>query len=283
VRKAFKLLVPRVLALSMNQLTLLVNTFIASFLMTGSITIYYLADNLQALPLGIIAISFAITSFATLSELAIESDKSLFAKEITRVMHQVLYLVIPATLGILLLRKEIIDVILVSGKFSASDALITQNVLSVMLFSLFAQSLIPILSRGFYAYHDTKTPLKAGIIATILSIGGSLILAFYYKLGIMGITAAYSAGGVLFFVLLYVLMKRKIQQDLLDWMNIMKMIAASIVMIMVVNLLRMYIPYDVNMIQKITILVILALTGMIVYLALSFMFDIPERRMILRK
>lgn len=282
VRKAFKLLVPRVLALSMNQLTLLVNTFIASFLMTGSITIYYLADNLQALPLGIIAISFAITSFATLSELAIEPDKSLFAKEISRVMHQVLYLVIPATLGMLLLRKEIIDVILVSGKFSASDALITQNVLSIMLFSLFAQSLIPILSRGFYAHHDTKTPLKAGVIATIFSIGGSLVLAFYYKLGIMGITAAYSAGGILFFVLLYVLMRKKIQYDLLNWINIMKMISASIGMIFVVNLLRIYMPYGMDITQRITVVAVLILAGMIVYFALSSLFNIPERRMILR-
>jgi len=68
VREAFRLIIPRVLGLSLTQLTLLVNTLIASFLMTGSITIFYLSDNLQALPLGIIAISFAITSFASLSE-----------------------------------------------------------------------------------------------------------------------------------------------------------------------------------------------------------------------
>ena len=92
VRRAFKLIVPRVLGLSLNQLTLLVNTLIASFLMTGSITIFYLSDNLQALPLGIIAISFAITSFATLSELATEEDPKPFRNEIRRVMQQVLFL-----------------------------------------------------------------------------------------------------------------------------------------------------------------------------------------------
>jgi len=70
IRKAFTLMIPRVLGLSLNQIGLLVNTLIASFLMTGSITIFYLADNLQSLPLGLIGVSFAITSFATLSDIS---------------------------------------------------------------------------------------------------------------------------------------------------------------------------------------------------------------------
>ena len=283
VRKAFRLLIPRVLALSMNQITLLVNTFIASFLMTGSITIYYLSDNLQALPLGIIAISFAITSFATLSELAIEPDKSLFAKEIGRVMQQVLFLIIPATLGMLVLRKEIIDVILVSGKFSQSDALITQNVFAIMLTSLFAQSLIPILSRGFYAHHDTRTPLNAGLIAAIISIGGSLVLAFVYHFGVIGITIAYSAGGILSFILLYVFMFRKIRITLIAWANVIKMIVASLIMSVCIGALRLRIPFAGRLIEKAIALGILIAVGMAVYFALSILFKIPERRMILRK
>ena len=283
VREAFRLIIPRILGLSLNQLTLLVNTLIASFLMTGSITIFYLSDNLQALPLGIIAISFAITSFATLSELATESSKEPFTNEIRRVMQQILFLIIPATLGMLVLRSEIIDVILVSGKFSAEDAKITGTVLGFLLISLFAQSLIPILSRGFYAYHNTKTPVLTGLAGAIVSILGSLIFALYLGFGISGIAIAFSAGAILNFVLLHIYMRKKLDGTILDWKNISKMIFSGIVMTLVVALARQWIPYVGGLGQKIIILIAFIAIGMIVYFAMSVLFNIPERKMVLRQ
>ncbi|MFH0820233.1 MAG: murein biosynthesis integral membrane protein MurJ, partial [Candidatus Peregrinibacteria bacterium] len=125
VRNAFKLMGPRVLGLSLSQITMMVTTLIASFLATGSITIFYLADNLQNLPIGLIGISFAITSFATLSELASEPTPEAFTLELRRVMQAILFLIIPATVGMLLLRHEIVDVILLAGKFTAQDAELT--------------------------------------------------------------------------------------------------------------------------------------------------------------
>lgn len=216
VRKAFKLIVPRILGLSITQLTLIVNTLIASFLVTGSITVFYLADNLNAVPLGMIGISFAITSFATLSELASEPTADKFTKEIRRVSGQVLFLVLPATVGMFLLRKEIIDVILVSGKFTATDAAMTASVLGFLLMSLFAQSLIPLFARGFYAYHDTKTPLLSGFIGASVSILGSLFLAFVLDAGIEGIAFAFSTGHIINFLLLYFVMCKKVGCKALD-------------------------------------------------------------------
>jgi putative peptidoglycan lipid II flippase len=228
VRKAFKLIVPRVIGLSLSQITLIINTLIASFLMTGSITIFYFADNLQAVPLGIIGISFAITSFATLSELAMEKTPNAFVAEISRVAHRVLFLIIPATLGILFLREKIIDVILVAGKFTASDAIILQAVLGFLLISLFAQSLIPLFSRGFYAYHNTKTPVLTALLGSIVSVGGSYFLAIRLGMGVVGIGIAFSAGNILNFVLLYILMCGKCKQGIFDWLNIFKMILAGV-------------------------------------------------------
>jgi putative peptidoglycan lipid II flippase len=283
VREAFRLLIPRILGLSLTQLTLLVNTLIASFLMTGSITIFYLSDNLQALPLGIIAISFAITSFATLSELATELTTDAFAMEIKRVMQQVLFLIIPATLGMLILRSEIIDVILVSGKFSASDANITQMVLGFLLISLFAQSLIPLLSRGFYAYHNTKTPVLTALVGAIISIGGSVLLALYMDFGIIGIAIAFSFGMIANFTLLYLSMQKKLARDVLDWLNVLKMIFSGLVMAVAVALARQWLTFDGTLIQKISVLAIFTLIGMAVYFIMASLFDVPERKMIWRQ
>lgn len=283
VREAFRLIIPRILGLSLNQLTLVINTLIASFLMTGSITIFYLSDNLQALPLGIIAISFAITSFATLSELATEPTTESFAMEIKRVMQQILFLIIPATLGMLMLRSEIIDVILVGGRFSASDAKITETVLGFLLISLFAQSLIPILSRGFYAYHNTKTPVYTALVGAVVSIGGSIILALRFGFGIAGIAIAFSAGAILNFILLYIFMRRKLVQYILDWANVLKMIFSGLIMVIAVALCRQWTPFDGTLIQKIGILALITLIGTIVYFVMATALNIPERKMVWRQ
>ncbi len=280
VREAFKLLVPRVLGLSLNQLTLIINTLIASFLATGSITVFYLADNLQAVPLGIIAISFAITSFATLSELASEPSTEKFAKEIQRVMQQVLFLIIPATLGILILRDEIIDVILVAGKFTATDARLTSGVMAFLLISLFAQSLIPLLARGFYAYHDTKTPLITGALGAMVSIGGSIFLAIAMGYGIVGIAMAFSIGTILNFVLLYLFMVLKVKRDLLDWKHISKMITCSLIMSFGVIYAKGLMDYPVSIIDKIISLSVLAAIGVVIYFATAKIAKIPELNML---
>ncbi|MBN1258139.1 polysaccharide biosynthesis C-terminal domain-containing protein, partial [Candidatus Peregrinibacteria bacterium] len=234
--------------------------------------------NLQALPLGMIAISFAITSFATLSELAAEPTHEKFAGEIKRVMQKVLFLIIPSTLGMLVLRKEIIGFILGYGKFSATDAAMTATVLSFLLISLFAQSLIPILSRGFYAYHNTKTPVWTALAGAIVSVGGSAILAIGLGWGIMGIAVAYSAGGILNFLLLYIFMHRKIKLDILDWRNVMKMLAASLIMALVVFIAKAWAPPDGRFVEHAGILLLLAGLGACTYFIAAHFMRIPERK-----
>lgn len=283
VKKAFKLIIPRILGLSINQLTLIINTLIASFLMSGSITIFYLADNLQAVPLGMIGISFAITSFATLSELASESDKEPFANEIRRVMGQVLFLIIPATIGILTLRHEIISVILQYGKFTADDAVLTAQVLSFLLISLFAQSLIPILARGFYAFHNTKIPLFTGFIGASLSIGGSLILGLGMNMGITGVAIAFSLGNITNFFLLHLLMHQKLSYDIIHWGNVLKMVIASIIMGVVLSMAKNTIGFGNGTMAHIGYLAFYVITGILIYFGLAGFLKLPQIQVILKR
>lgn len=283
VWRAFKLIIPRVVGLSVTQLTLLVNTLIASFLATGSITIFYLADNFQALPLGMIGISFAITSFATLSELATEKTTKPFAKEISKVMGQILFLVIPATVGMLVLRTEIISTLLEYGKFTAEDTLLMAQVMGFLLISLFAQSLIPLLGRGFYAFHNTKTPVVAGIIGSALSIIGSYLLGIRLEYGIVGIAIAFSLGAILNAGLLAHLMQAHLKQRLFDWLNIVKMIGLSLVMGGVVFLLKNSLPYEGPFLYQISLLVGYTLVGILVYFALAHTFRLRELEVALKR
>lgn len=281
VRQAIKLIIPRVVGLSLTQVTLVINTLIASFLATGSITIFYLADNLQAVPLGIIGISFAITSFATLSELAMEETPKAFVTEIRRVGQQVLFLIIPATLGMIFLRSKIIDVILVAGKFTAGDAAILGNVLCFLLVSLFAQSLIPLFSRGFYAYHNTKTPVLTALVGSAVSIGGSGLLALVYGMGVMGIAIAFSVGSILNFGLLYVLLRNQCGERIFDWLNILKMLLAGGFMYSALYVVSQYVTYGGRLMDRMGILALLTLVGMLSYFMGAHLLKIRELKMIL--
>lgn len=276
VKEAIRLMGPRILGLSINQLTLLVNTLIGSFLMTGSIAIFNLADNLQSLPLGLVGISFAITSFATLSELATEPTPEQFSREIRRVVNQILILIIPATLGMLVLRNEIIDVILVGGRFSSADALLTSRVLAYFLISLFAQSLIPLLSRGFYAYHNTRTPVVTALIGAFISIAGSLLFGLYLNYGIAGVAISVSAGNLLNWFLLHVRMARHLKQNIVDGVNLFKILFSSVLMAAAVLWVKQWIPFEGSLLQKIGWLLIPTVIGLVVYFLLGLLLRIQR-------
>lgn len=281
VRQSFRLMMPRVLSTSMYQISQLIYTQIASFLTVGSISILYYANNLYALPLGIVAVSFSVTSFATFSEFALEKNTQLFADEIKRVMQQVLFLVLPATVGMLLLRDPIIEVILLTGKFTVEDASLTSNVLFVLLFSLFTHSLNLLLVRGFFAYHDTKTPFYANLIGALFGI----ILAYFLSgsLGIVGIAIGISFSNILTFIFLYFWMRQKVQHPLLNVVNVLKISISSVVMGGGVYLFQLIFKIPDLVWTKVLYLILLIFVGLLLYLLMAHCFKIPERQMLLKQ
>lgn len=276
VRKAFKLIIPRILGLSLTQLTLIINTLIASFLITGSITIFYLADNLQAIPLGLIGLAFAITSFATLSELADEPTPEKFAAELRRVMGQVLFLILPATVGLYLIHEAFIEFFLLYGKFTARDAALVSDVFSWLILSLFAQSLIPLLARGFYAYHDTKTPLGAGVGGALTSILGSLFLALYLEMGIVGIAVAFTAGNIFNFFYLLRRMTKKTRAKLIDLSQLFRMLIASMGMGVAVHLTKQMVPFGGSFAFQVAVILFYLGMGTVVYFGLAWALKLPQ-------
>ncbi|MBI5411619.1 murein biosynthesis integral membrane protein MurJ [Candidatus Peregrinibacteria bacterium] len=283
-RKAFRLMIPRLLGLSLSQIALVANTLIASFLTTGSLTIFYLADNLQSLPVGVIGISFAIASFATLSELAAEKNQSYFAQELARVIHQILFLIIPATVGMILLRQEIIQLILRSGQFNAQDAMLTAQVLFFLLLSLFAQSLIPVLGRAFFAHHDTKTPLWIGLVSFTVNIFSSYLLAIVYSFGIIGIAIAYTLDNFTKFILMAFLLHKKIRHPFLYGKRLALIITASALMGGLLFVLKTLTPF-INASRSVLAasVGVYSMVGVVIYFWICKIFRIPEVAILLKR
>ncbi len=180
VREIGCLMIPRTLTLVMNQVNILIVTAVASTLAVGSLTIFNLANNLQGFPLGIFGFSFAVAALPTLSILAAKKNMDKFIETISTTFRQVLFFVVPASVLIYVLRAQIVRIILGSGKFDWLDTRLTTASLAIFALSLFAQALIPLLVRGFYALHNSKTPFYMGLASLLVNIISLLFLKWVF-------------------------------------------------------------------------------------------------------
>jgi putative peptidoglycan lipid II flippase len=207
VKRILLLMAPRSAGLAITQVNLIVLLAIASTLSVGSVAVLNLATNLQTVPIGIIAISFAVAAFPSLSRAASGNDKKEFKEVLGSTARKIVFLILPATAMFLILRAQIVRLILGEGQFDWDDTIRTANVLGIMASSLLAQSLVPLLARSFYALQDTWTPLWVGIIAEASNL--FLALALRDSFGILGLATAFSVSAWVSVFLMWVRLRSR--------------------------------------------------------------------------
>jgi len=200
-----RLMVPRTLGLAITQFNQVIITMLASLLPIGSIAVYNYANNLQAVPVGIIGIPFAMAIFPLLSADVAQDDGESFITHLVNTARQIIFLVTPLSILILLLRAQIVRVVLGSGTFDWAATVNTADALAFFSLGLLAQSLVHLLVRAFYALSNTKTPFIIGVIAELVSIIAALILM--RPLGAPGLALAASIGVILNAVMLIVALR----------------------------------------------------------------------------
>lgn len=170
VIKVAKMMLPRTLALLVSQLNFVVITIFASTLAAGSLAIFNLSNNLQNFPLGIFGVSLAVAALPILSELWARREKDDFVRTISATFRQILFFIIPISVLFYVLRAQIVRVLLGSGSFDWYDTRLTAACLGVFCLGLFAQGTFPLVIRGFYAMHNTKTPFYAGLASMAVNL-----------------------------------------------------------------------------------------------------------------
>lgn len=199
-RKIVKMMIPRTLSLGISQINLVIVTVLASNLSSGSLAIFNFANNLQSFPVGIFGISFAIAAFPALAANAFNKDELI--ANFSQTLRKILFFIIPATVLIIALRAQIIRVVLGSGKFNWQDTTLTMNTLGFFALSLFAQALIPLIIRVFYARHDSATPFYISLATVIINT--VLAISLVPSLGVTGLALAFSVANILEFILLFI-------------------------------------------------------------------------------
>ncbi|MFA5070200.1 MAG: murein biosynthesis integral membrane protein MurJ [Patescibacteria group bacterium] len=279
VRKMFRLILPRTFGLAVGQINQLVITVIASFLAAGSLAVFNLANNLQSFPINVIGVSLAIAAFPLMSEAFAARETDKFVVQFSVTLRRVLFLIIPASVLFILLRAQIVRVILGAGAFDWQDTYLTAQALGYFSLSLFAQSLIPMLARSFYAHQDTKTPVKISVVSLLINILGSVILSRY--MGILGLALSFSISNLVNMALLILVLRRRFG-DLDDKKIInstVRILLASFFMGGVIWLVKRFLVLGLNMQTFVGVLlegVVAGAVGVLVYLAIAFIFHFDE-------
>jgi len=176
VREVGRLMVPRMLGLATVQINFLVNTYLASRFVEGSLAALNYAWMLMLLPQGIFAMAIATAAFPTFSELAARGNLIELRGTLSETLRLTLFLAIPASVGLIVLREPLVELLLERGRFDPSSTKAVAWALQFYAVGLCAHSALEIVTRGFYALHDTRTPVAIGVGAMVLNITLSLLL-----------------------------------------------------------------------------------------------------------
>jgi len=283
VRRIGKLMLPRTLGLAGGQINQLVITVIASTLMAGSLAVFNLAFNLQSVPIGIFAVSLAITAFPAMSESFNQQNKVQFLYRFSITVRRILWLIIPVSIFIIALRIQIVRLVLGAGRFDWQDTILTANALGIFAISLFAQGLIPLLARAFYAFQNTKIPVIISLVSVSLNIIGSIVLA--PKFGVIGLVAAFTVANMAQIILLLVALRQKIGH--LDEKKIIlstsKIVTATVGAVACLQAAKYIVGNEVNMqtfMGVLTQFISAGTVGSIVYLIISWLLGSEEIKIV---
>jgi putative peptidoglycan lipid II flippase len=206
VRRVALLMVPGVFGTSVAQINLLVNTFLASFLATGSIAWLYLGDRMMEFALGTFGIALATVILPSLSQKHAADSPEEFSHLLDWALRWALIISMPATAALIVLSGPMYATFFYFGKFTPHDVEMSAQALDAFAFGLLGFTLIRVLASGFYARQDTKTPMRKGVYSVIANV--VLSLALVYPLRHVGLALAISLAACMNAVLLYARLRR---------------------------------------------------------------------------
>lgn len=227
VVRILKLITPAIFGVSITQINLLLDTLLASFLVTGSVSWLYYSDRLVGFPLGIFGIALSTVILPHLSNQHAVNNSPLFSQSLNWALRLVLLIGLPATLGLLMLAEPMLSTLFQYDAFGREDVQQAGQSLMAYALGLLGFILVKVLVTGFTSRQDMKTPVRFGIYAVLMTM--SLNIALVFPFAHAGLALATSLGA--FFnasLLLTKLIRDKIYKPSNNWANfIVKIIFAG--------------------------------------------------------
>lgn len=201
VRRIVRLMIPALLGVSVSQINLLLDTLLASFLVAGSISWLYYSDRLMEFPLGMLGVALGTVILPKLSQQHAERSPAQFSQTIDWALRWVLFLGLPASVGLVALAAPILTTLFQYGEFDAHDVEMATRSLMAYALGLVAFMSIKVLAPGYYARQDMKTPVRIAVVAMVANM--VLNLALMFPLGHAGLALATTLSAALNAALLW--------------------------------------------------------------------------------
>lgn len=276
VKKIGTLLMPRILGSGLYQINLFVMTMLASFshiVGEGGIAALYYASRVFQFPLAIFGLAIAQAALPTMSREALETGLSKLKETLSFSLRAVNFIMIPASLGLIVLSRPITRTLFERGLFDSYSTLITANALVCYSIGLFSYAGIKILVSCFYSLKDTLTPVKVASVSLVINVVLNLVLMFPMKIN--GLALATSISGTFNFFLLFFILRRKIGalggRSILS--SFVRVFGASLIMVFAAYLFLFKMGLN---------LFIVILISMIIFVLCAYAFGVREAREFLK-
>jgi putative peptidoglycan lipid II flippase len=181
VRKILTLMLPAIFGASVSQINLLVDTLLASFLVTGSLSWLYYSDRLLEFPLALFGIAIATAILPGLSKEHTDNAPEAFSETLNWSIRLVVLFGLPATAALVILSEELIATMFFYGEMTENDVSMAGLSLAAYGLGLLGHMMIKVLAPGYFARQDTKTPVRYGIVSLVTNMVLNLALVWQFK------------------------------------------------------------------------------------------------------
>lgn len=277
--KIINLMIPAALGFSITQLNIFVDLNLAMFLGDGANSALWYGNRLMQFPLGVFGIAMGTALLPTISHQVAQDNIEGLKTSLSFSLRSVFLIVIPASIGLIVLREPIIQLCFERGEFTHAGTQRTAFTLLFYCLGLFAYSGIKLVVSAFYSLQDTKTPVKVGALCMVLNIVCNLIFMQFFKEA--GLALATALSSTCNFILLMVLLKKKIGSfgELHICLSFMRISFLSVIMGFVAWLVFPYCLFSFSEHNSLELFVQVMITisvSVLSYAVIGLLLRIPE-------
>lgn len=284
VKKVFSLMLPAVFSVSVAQVNMFVNTVLASFLVTGSVSWLYYSDRLMEFPVGVFGIALASVVLPSLSKEHVSGSTDSFSELMDWALRWVILIAVPATFALYLLATPLLSTIFLRNAFTVHDVEMSALALEAFSVGICGFIFVKVLAPGFFARQDTKTPMKIAVVSVLVNVVMSLVLVNYMQhagLALAISIAAWVNASLLFFFLLY----RGVYKPQKGWLWFLLRIAVAVVAMSFVLLHLGSAPeewYQWSLTGRVWRLTLLVSSGGLIYALVLLLLGVRPHQLLLK-
>ena len=284
VKEALILAMPVLISASVNDINVIVNRNIASGLSDQAAAILNVANKMNLLILGIFITAITAIIFPMMTKAFSKGDTLQGKRVMSTSIKSVLYLTVPASIGLLILARPLIEIAFVHGKFTYENGLEATSTLRCYTLSLISMSLSNVLNRVFYSLEDTKTPFVIGAVNVAINVALNILVA--HKFGVQGLAASVSIATTIAVTVSYIKLHKKI--GALGGRGYLRAIIKTLLSSLAMGFVAyVYFPLEMILISKVSntsvlllskllVLMVVVCLALAVYLSCMYLLGVRE-------